>query len=233
MKPEAKKRVGFATIGQSPRVDVMLDIEPILGTEITGIERGALDGLGIDDIRRLGPEAGETSLITRLRDGSSVVVGKKKILPFLQETIRKIENKPVDLVALLCTDEFPGLESHRILILPSRLLLSEVASIAKSGRIGIFVPLEEQRAMTIRKWEKTGLSLVIEVLNPYQSELETHLRIRRMKKQAAELVVLDCIGYSSKTQAALEREMGRPVLLPRTVLARAIKKWLGNRSYTG
>jgi protein AroM len=233
MKLEAKKRVGFVTIGQSPRVDVMPDIKTILGKKIAVVELGALDGLGAEDIRRLRPEAGETSLITRLGDGSSVVVGKKKILPLLRETIRKLENKSVRLIALLCTDEFPELESRRTLICPSRLLLNEVASIKKSGRLGVFVPLEEQRAMTIRKWEKTGLSLAVEALNPYLPEFETQLRIRRMKKQAADLVVLDCIGYSSKTQAAFERDMGRIVLLPRTVLAGTIKKLLSNRSSAG
>ncbi len=226
MKPEAKKRLGFVTIGQSPRVDVVPDIEAILGTEITAIERGALDGLGAEDIGKLRPEAGEKSLITRLRDESSVVVGRKKILPLLQKTIRELENKSVRLIALLCTDEFPELESHRRLILPSGLLLSEVAWMAKSGKLGVFVPLEEQRAMTIRKWEKTGLSLVVEALNPYQAEIGAHPAIRRIKNQRVGLVVLDCIGYSMKMQAALQQEIGSPVLLPRTVLAEAIKELL-------
>jgi protein AroM len=226
MKTEEKKSVGFVTIGQSPRVDVIPEITTILGPEIAVIERGALDGLSAEDIKKLGPGAGDMSLITRLGDGSSVVVGKRKIFPLLQKTIRELENKSVRLIALLCTDEFPELESRRTLIHPSRLLLSAAASIAKSGGLGIFVPLEEQKAMTARKWEKTGLSLVIETLNPYQASPEIKLGIERMKAKDVDLVVLDCIGYSIRTQAALQQEIARPVFLPRTVLAKTIKQLL-------
>ncbi len=226
MKTEEKKSVGFVTIGQSPRVDVIPEITTILGPEIAVIECGALDGLSAKDIKKFGPGAGDMCLITRLRDGRSVVVGKRKIFPLLQKTIRELENKPVRLIVLLCTDEFPELESRRTLIHPSRLLFSAVASFSRSGRLGIFVPLEEQRAMTARKWEKTGLTLVIETLNPYQVELEAQPGIRRMKGQNVDLVVLDCIGYSIRTQAALHQEIACPVFLPRTVLAREIKELL-------
>jgi protein AroM len=47
-----------------------------------------------------------------------------------------------------------------------------------------------------------------------------------MREQDVNLVVLDCIGYSLKMQSVLQQETGRPVLLPRTVLAGAIKERL-------
>lgn len=221
-----KEIIGFVTIGQSPRQDIISEISGMLGPGIAILERGALDGLRQEKIRKLKPERGDFSLITRLRDGSSVVVGKKKILPLLQRQIKSLEEEPVRLIALLCTDEFPTLESHRVLLRPSRLLFSSVVSIIKKGKVGIFVPLEEQKGKTIKKWKKTGLSVVIEALNPYQESPEGRRGIERMRDENVDLIVLDCIGYSLRTKSALKKEIGKPVLLPRTVLARAIKELL-------
>jgi protein AroM len=50
-----------------------------------------------------------------------------------------------------------------------------------------------------------------------------------MKEQNVDIVVLDCIGYSLKMQYLLQQEAGRPVLLPRTALAGAIKERLEAR----
>lgn len=221
-----KEIIGFVTIGQSPRQDIISEISGILGPGIAILERGALDGLREKEIGKLKPEPGDFSLITRLRDGSSVVVGKKKILPLLKRQIKSLEEESVRLIALLCTDEFPMLESHRILLQPSRLLFSSVVSIIKKGKVGIFVPLEEQKSETIKKWKKTGLSVVVEALNPYQESPEGRRGIERMRGESVDLIVLDCIGYSMRTKSALRKEIGKPILLARTVMARTIRELL-------
>jgi len=219
-----KEIIGFVTIGQSPRQDIISEISDILGPEIVIIERGALDGLREEEIKKLKPGPGDFSLITRLRDGSSVAVGKKKIFPLLKRQVKNLEEESVRLIALLCTDEFPALESHRLLLHPSRLLFASVVSVIKKGKVGIFVPLEEQKGETIKKWKKTGLSVVVEALNPYQESPEGRRVIERMGEENVDLIVLDCLGYSLRWKTALKKEIGKPVLLARTVLARTIRE---------
>lgn len=41
------KRVGFITIGQASRNDIMKELYPLLGHEIEIIEKGALDEISI------------------------------------------------------------------------------------------------------------------------------------------------------------------------------------------
>src|SRR5256885_7938966 len=73
-----KPRVGMVTIGQAPRVDVVPAMADVLGPDVEIIERGALDGLGGDEIAQLAPESDDEVLVTRLTDGSSVFVGKRR-----------------------------------------------------------------------------------------------------------------------------------------------------------
>src|SRR2546422_953146 len=76
-----KPRVGMVTIGQAPRVDVVPAMADVLGPDVEIIERGALDGLGGDEIAQLAPESDDEVLVTRLTDGSSVFVGKRGVTP--------------------------------------------------------------------------------------------------------------------------------------------------------
>ena len=61
--------IGMATIGQTPRIDVVPAMERILGPEVKTIQAGALDGLTSHEISALAPAPGEQPIITRLRDG--------------------------------------------------------------------------------------------------------------------------------------------------------------------
>jgi len=219
-----RPKVGFLTIGQSPRVDVVSDIAGILGPEIDILDKGALDGLSQKEICRLRPEKNDFPLITRLRDGSAVVVGKKKIIPLLQRQISALEKEHVQLIALLCTDDFPELKSQKLLLRPSQILFGAVTSIIKKGTLAVLAPLTEQKAAIKKKWQRTGLQIIVEDMNPYQKPSDAKRVIRRIKNKNVNLIILDCIGYSSKTKEKIGRATGKPVLLARSILARMIKE---------
>ena len=65
-------KLGAITVGQSPRTDVTDDIMGIFQGKVEILERGALDGLTVEDIDKLAPDAGEYVLVSRMRDGSQV-----------------------------------------------------------------------------------------------------------------------------------------------------------------
>ena len=71
-------KVGLITVGQSPRSDVVPDMAAILGGDVEILEAGALDGLSREQIAPLAPEGDDEILVTRLADGSSVFVGKRR-----------------------------------------------------------------------------------------------------------------------------------------------------------
>ncbi len=212
-------RIGCVTIGQSPREDVVSDLRAGLGPGIEIIERGALDGCSPQDIDALRAGKNDFPLITRLRNGSSVVVGKRKITPLIQRQISSLERAGVRLTALLCTDEFPELRPRGILLMPSRILFAAATSILPRGRIGVLAPLEEQRERVEKKWLETGLDVFVEILDPYQEASAPARAAELMSVHRPDLIVLDCIGYSSSVRDALRLRAGKPVLWPRGLLA--------------
>jgi len=219
-------KAGFVTIGQSPRTDVFEEMADLLGPEIEVIEKGALDRLSCSKIRGLWPEKRDFPLITRLKNGTTVRVGRKKIIPLLQKQVRELEKEGVKIIAFLCTENFPEIKSRCALLFPSRILFHTVHSILRKGKLAVFIPLEEQREGARKKWEKTGLDVIVKVLNPYQKFNEIEKALVQIKKENVDLVVLDCIGYTMKIKERIRQKIRKPVLLPKSLLARTIRELL-------
>jgi protein AroM len=218
----AQRKIGFITIGQSPREDVVGEMRELLGAGIDIVERGALDGLSCEEIEALKPHKNDFPLITRLRDQSVVIVGRRKITPRIQERIGELEGEGAELSALLCTEEFRGLESKRMLLMPSAILFGAVKAILSKGKLGVVVPLEEQRRAALKKWQKTGCEVIVETVDPFQAISETTSLLKTFKGGNVDLVVLDCIAYGGEMKECVSRISGKPVLLPRSLLARYV-----------
>ncbi len=214
-------RIGFVTIGQSPRVDVVPEMTPILG-DVEIIECGALDDLTLEEIQKLAPKEGDYVLVTRLRDGTQVKLSREKIVKHLQTCIEKLE-KEVDVIGILCTGEFPELKSKKLLIEPSLLLLKVVESILPQGKLGVIIPSPDQIEETKEKWSYTGVETKILAVSPYLGKEEEIKEAARALKDR-DLIVLDCIGYNLKAKEIVKDLTKKPVLLPRTLMAHVIRE---------
>lgn len=106
-----KAKVGMVTIGQSPRVDVIPEMKGILGPRVQVMEAGALDGLSLEEVKKMAPVAGDYILVTLMRNGIPVTIGKSHILPGMQNYIDDLTKKEAELIILLCTGEFPEFTS--------------------------------------------------------------------------------------------------------------------------
>ncbi len=158
--------VGLVTIGQSPRVDVVPDMEAILGPAVTVRERGALDGLERTAIAALAPRPGDDILVTRLADGSSVFVAKRHVVARVQAAIGELERGGVTMTALLCTGAFPALEASRLLVLPHQVLLGVLRALRWPGRLGIVTPSVQHVPQTEARWRADGFDPIVVPLSP-------------------------------------------------------------------
>ena len=219
------KTIGVLTIGQAPRADdTAAELRLTLGPGYTVVERGALDGLSRAAIADLAPEAGEYLLITLLADGSSVTLGKPKILPLLQRQIDAFGADAVDAVLLLCTGTFPEFKSERAIVQPQPVLYRMMVGLAgASRRIGALTPLAGQLAQARAKWRDFGVDPILGVASPYDGAGEIESAARDVAEQGADVIFMDCMGYSLDMKArARAAAGGRPVVLARSAIARVL-----------
>lgn len=214
--------MGLLTIGQSPRTDVTPILRDMLGSEVELIEKGALNGLAKKEIEKLAPTARDYVLVTRLRDGISVKVARKKIIPRVQKCIEELEDLGADFILLLCTGEFPNLKARKPLIMPEKLV-SNIVQCVKGGKIGIVAPEKEQIPKIKRKLKDKGMSIVITSANPYGESKAFEKAAKFLAKENVDLVVLDCIGFTPKVREIFRRLTGKPVVLPQTIIGSVLK----------
>jgi len=216
------RRIGTITIGQSPRSDMIPEIRAILGDRVEIVEGGALDGLTAEQVERLAPQRGDYVLVTRLRDGSAVRVAEHHVLPRMQGQIDRLTAEGVEAIALVCTGEFPPFRSARLLIEPQKVLYHFVAGVARGRRVGVVVPVAEQVEEAGKRWGSVGAAVRVEAGSPYADPSELERASRSLREWEADLVVLDCMGFSVPMKERAAEIAGVPIVLPRTVLARTL-----------
>jgi protein AroM len=217
-------KIGLVTIGQSPRTDVTPIIKEALGSEVELVEKGALDGSTREEIDMFAPAAGDYMLVTRIRDGSCVKVARRHVFPRVQKCIEELEEMGVDLTLLLCTAEFHEIKTEKLLINPDKLITNIVWGILDHGRLAVVVPEKKQIPPSRRKWRKKGISLVMTNANPYGEIKASKEAADFLAKQNADLIILDCVGFTPRHKELFKRLTGKPVILPQTVIGRVLKE---------
>ncbi|NIM15314.1 MAG: AroM family protein [Candidatus Aminicenantes bacterium] len=218
-------KIGAVTIGQSPRDDIIPEIREILGPGVEIIEAGALDGLSLVEVKDFYPESTDHTLVTRMKDGTEVKVAEKHIVPRLNNCILELEHQGADILMLLCTGEFPFIESGGILLRPDRIVGNVVKGILDKGRLGVIVPSPGQISAMKKKWGRANLYVVSEAVSPYRgTEKEIFETANKVKNFNVDLIVLDCMGFNKKAKAIFREVTQKPVLLPRTILGRIARE---------
>ncbi|WP_192456483.1 AroM family protein [Musicola keenii] len=215
-------RLATLTIGQAPRADITPILEAALPEGVSCRHAGVLDGLAIDDIeRRFAPVAGEAVLTSRLLDGQAVVMGKAAVKHAVQDKIDQLEQEGCQIIALLCTGEFHGLTTQGAwLIEPDHLLPPTLGALVAGRRVGVMVPLAEQVSSEQQKWRGLRQSPVFAVASPYTAtEPEIADAARSLQQQGADVIVMDCMGFTGWHRDAAHRQTNLPVVLSNGLLA--------------
>lgn len=217
-----KKSLITLTIGQTPRSDILpLLLEHLPAEQID--HAGLLDGLSAEQVaERYAPAAGEKVLVSRLQDGSQVLLSSARIEMGLQEKLLELEEQGYETILLLCTGEFGHLQTQKAVVLePDRIIPPLVAAIVSDHQVGIMVAVEEQIRQQINKWRNLSKSPCFAVASPYLPDDEKLVDAAlSLQEQGAGVVVLDCIGYHQRHRDFLQKLLGIPVLLSNVLVAK-------------
>jgi len=218
-----KKKIGMLTVGQSPRIDIIPNMKQIIGDQATLLERGALDNLSRAEIENLAPKKGMTAIVSRLADGSSVVVAKEALLARIQTQINALNQEDVDLIALLCTGHLPGFESRCLLLESQKVVLGWVQTLLHGqGTLGVLVPLPDQIEAAHQTFAHTTAKTVVTDATPYGSVDEIAHAAEFFKNNNVDLILMNCMGYRNAHRSALNAVYAKPVLLSHAMVARTI-----------
>lgn len=212
-------KIGFVTIGQSPRDDLISVFRKRIGERHDLIILGTLDGISPNDVAALAPNSEEEPLVTQLRSGQSVTIAKERILGLMQAQINELQALGVEFIVALCTGPFPELRANVPLLLPDVVLRHFVQGVMPAGKLGVIAPLAGQHLMMREKWHDYD-DLTVAALDPYDEHGEPH---DLPSFDDCGIVVLDCMGYSPGTRRLVHDHAGKPVILAQDVLAHAVE----------
>jgi protein AroM len=214
---QVAKRTAFVTIGQAPRSDVTPDILAEVRTPLAVDEFGALDGMDADQVRAMAPDTGEERLVTRLKDGTEVIIGKKKTQKRLQELFTRLDGEGYDLIVLLCTGHFEPFRVKTPFLEPQLVVDNFVKGLSYGAKtLGVLVPNEKQ---TEEVHGIDGLEAKMSAATPYGAP-----RFAEAGRELADtdVIVMHCMGYSEAMRREVAEGARRPVLLSRRMVAQAI-----------
>lgn len=218
-------RLGTLTIGQAPRADITPIFDRYLPPDLECVHAGVLDGLSPAQIAdRFAAVEGEPVLTSRLLDGSAVVLGKSTVRPAVQQKLNQLQQQGCNMIALLCTGEFHGLQcQHAWLLEPDLLVPPVVAALAGDRQVGIMVPLPAQMVSEGAKWQRLRLPPRYAAASPYTAGAEqlTHAALT-LRDQQVDVIVMDCMGYTEQHRQQVRAATGLPVILSNALLARLI-----------
>jgi protein AroM len=223
-KPLRHQRIGVVVIGQSPRPSVAAEIAAVLSPGISIELRGALDGMSRAEIDAIPPTDGYDTLFTLLPDGCGIIISKKQVERRASQKLAELKQDGVDVTMLACTGKFPNLAPEGLVILPSAVLHRLVEAVLPKGRLGVFSPLPEQTALIDRKWQREGIEVVGVTLRPSSDEAAVDSAAQAMAALRPDLVVMDCMGYTSANKARLRLGYSGPVILAIAAAARIVEE---------
>lgn len=221
-----KRRVALLTIGQSPRVDITPEIRAHLGEGVEILEGGALDDLSWEEIEAHAPKTPQTTLVSRMKDGSEVRIDKGYVHKRLQQLVHDFEDQ-VDLIGLLCSATFPVFSSRRPLIVPYQLLYGFVSAIRFPGVIGLVVPAPDQIDSISKEFRELGTDVIGTALSPYAEAAHFGSSVRQLANQGVAAIVLDCFGYTLGMKRAAETISKKPVICVRSLFINALRELIG------
>jgi protein AroM len=224
------QRIGMATIGQSPRDDVVPAMREYLPAGLEIAERGALDGLSYEETRPYWMDSGEVGIVTTLRDGSSVLLSHAKILPAMQAAVDGLVREDgASLVVILCGANWSDLRSERLIVNPGTLFPAVIGSLAAGRRLGIIKPDAGQIEKERTRYSALGIDATVMAASPYVGPNRLDLAreaAEQFRAADCDLVWMTCVGMDAPMRDVVAEVTGVPVVLAHALLARIVTELL-------
>lgn len=220
--------IGFVTIAETPRDDVVPAIQKILPADINVVERGNLDGLSPDEISALAPSEGEVGIVARLKSGGETLLSHKKILPRMQELVDEIvQEDGADLVVILCGADWSDIKCSKLVVNPGKVFPGVVSALAGGRKLGIIKPNAGQVEQELARYKALGIDATVTAASPYAGPERLQLARaagEEVRDAGCEIVWMTCIGMDEAMRDVVAEVTGKPVVLAQSILGRIVSE---------
>ncbi|MDP9356098.1 MAG: AroM family protein [Chloroflexota bacterium] len=218
--------IGFVTIAESPRDDVVPDIRRMLPPDVRVVERGNLDGLTAAETAALAPEPGEVGIVARLKSGGETLLSHQKILPRMQRLVTElVEDEGADLVVVLCGADWTAIRSPVPLVNPGRLFPGVISALAHGRKLGVVKPSAGQVDAERERYRRLGIEAIVTSASPYAGDERLRLAERAgefLQDEGCDLIWMTCIGMDEPMREIVAGVTGKPVVLAKSILGRVV-----------
>lgn len=221
-------KIGFATIGQTPRVDVV----PYLTEGLEGVgvlEGGVLDGLDPSGIDALYDPQDPVHMVTRLADGGSTKVSHRLVLPRMQEVVDDLNAGGADVIVILCGADWSTISSRCLTLNLGGLFPHLLQGLATGHRLGVIKPSAGQVERTARQYTEMGLDPVVTSAFPYDDGARSAAKeaAHELAGRDVDLVWMSCVGMGEDMRDEVAGVTRKPVVLARSILRRVVRELVG------
>jgi protein AroM len=216
-------KLGTVTIGQAPRADVVPVLDRHVPASVERLHVGVLDRLGDADVTaQFAPRPNQTRMVTRLLNGTAVELDATLAEAGVQRKLVELEDAGCSVAVVLCTGVFRGLRTRRAwLIEPDRILPALVGGLVGPRKVGIVSPLPMPLDAARRKWAALQVPPRVAAASPYlHADAAVKAAALELKRDGADLLLMDCIGYSEHHRRVAAAATGLAVLLSVDLVAR-------------
>lgn len=214
-------RICIITLGQSPRPGLVAEVMRHVDADVEYVEIGALDGVPPDVIREKGRPAEDVPLVSKLRDGSRVVVSSRFMNDCLDRVVGEADDGGFNLIVLMASGIFRTFPT-RTPFLNGQLAVDDwIASfVMGSAQLGVIFPLRRQAfdpvtlnayGILIQNTRTVGFS-------GQASRLDETAKLL----SSVDLILMHSVGYPEETALCLAEEVRKPVVTARRVIAGAL-----------
>jgi protein AroM len=218
--------IGFVTIAEAPRDDVVPAMHRLFPEDVHVVERGNLNGLSAEEIAALAPDPGEVGIVARLKSGGETLLSHKKILPRMQALVDEVVTEEgADLVVILCGADWSEIESPVLVVNPGKVFPGVVSSLASGRRLGVIKPSAGQIERERDRYRSLGIDATVTAASPYAGEERLVLArtaAEEIRNAGCDLVWMSCIGMDEAMRDVVTEITGKPVILAQTLLARIV-----------
>lgn len=217
-------RVAVVTLGQTPRVDVVPELRALVGRPMEAVEFGVLDGADAETLARIAPGPGEAALMTRLRDGSDIVMSIDWTSDRMLEIYSEIAVLDIDLVVLMSSLLGAVPAPARTTIFCDRVVARTIETFADAGlMVGILLSLDSQGDMVVRERTRQPEMVRVAIARPGDHRA---LATAIDELNDCDVLILHSVSYSEEERRKAAERSGKPVVMARKLVASAIREAL-------